>query len=221
MTMAIQEVFEFKKIEKLDWSDFVESSENREAISYLTKWPHWNSNGLVISGNHGVGKSHLAALWGQSANAVYILKKSLDFNPRDLFENDCNFIIDNFQDFLVNQDWLFHFYNIAKEKNRFFVILDTLSPKSWNISLKDLNSRLMTIPVIFIKDHSDELLFKVTKKLLKDFDMLISDKTIEYILKISERNISTISKTLKILDKLALQEKKIININFVKKYFQR
>ena len=218
--MTVQEVFDFNKIEKLDWSDFVESRENYGAVSYLTKWPDWSSNGLIITGNHGVGKSHLAALWGQSANAVYVLKNSLGFNPRDLFDNDCNFIIDNFRNFLEDQDWLFHFYNIAKEKNRFFLILDVLPPKQWNISLADLNSRIMTLPVINIPDHSDELLFKVIKKLLRDYDMSISDETIEYILETSERNISHISYVLKTLDKLALQQKKNVNVSFVKKYLQ-
>lgn len=219
--MITQEVFDFNKTERLNWNDFVEGVENREAVSYLTKWPNWGSNGVVIVGNHGVGKSHLAALWGQSANAIYVLKKSLEFDPRDLFESGCNFIIDNFQDFLVNQDWLFHFYNIAKEKGRFFLILDVLPPKFWSISLKDLNSRIMTLPVISIKDHSDELLFKVTKKLLKDFDMSISDKTTEYILKTSERDIASISRTLKTLDKIALQQKKVINVSFVKNYLRK
>lgn len=213
-----QEIFDFKKTEKLDWKDFIESSENHDALMYLMNWKKWASNGLIIFGDHGVGKTHLASLWAQSANAVNVLKESLNFDPRNLFESECNFVFDNFQDFLFNENWLFHFYNIAIENKRTFLILDNLSPNLWNIKLPDLKSRLNKLTTVQIKNHSDELLFRVTKKLSKDFEISVPDNVINYILQTSERNISSISKILKTLDKLSLQQKKSITLSFVKKY---
>ena len=221
---TVQEVFDFSKEESLDWSDFIESSENQEALAYLTRWPNWNFNGLVIVGEHGVGKTHLATLWAQSANAVCVLKSCLNSDPRDLFDythnNKCNFVFDNFQDFLVDQHWLFDFYNIAKEKHRSFIITDVIPPSMWNISLKDLKSRLSLLPVVRVSNHSDELLFKVTKKLAKDYDIKIEDNVVEYILMMCRRDIPEISRILKTLDKLSLQQKKPLNLGFVKKYLR-
>ena len=221
---TIQEVFDFSREESLSWSDFVESTENREALSYLTQWPNWKSNGLVLVGEHGVGKTHLATLWAQSANAVCVLRSCLNENPRNLFDhthgNKCNFVFDNFQDFLTDQHWLFDFYNISKEKRRFFIITDVTPPALWNITLKDLKSRLSLLPVIRIASHGDELLFKVTKKLAKDYNIEISDDVIEYILMTCQRYIPEISLVLKTLDKLALQQKKALNLGFVRKYLK-
>ncbi len=221
---TIQEVFDFSKEESLSWSDFIESTENREALTYLTQWPNWNSNGLVITGEHGVGKTHLASLWAQSANAVCVLRSCLNNNPRDLFDhtqgNRCNFVFDNFQDFLIDQHWLFDFYNIAKEKRRFFIITDVTPPALWNVSLKDLKSRLSLLPMIRIASHGDELLFKVTKKLARDYDIEISDDVVEYILMVCQRYIPEISLVLKTLDKLALQQKKSLTLGFVRKYLR-
>ncbi len=219
---AIQEVFDFSKEESLDWSDFIESPENRDALTYLTRWPNWNSNGLVIVGEHGVGKTHLASLWAQSANAVYVLKNCLNDDPRDLFtytkDNRCNFVFDNFQNFLVDQHWLFDFYNIARETHRSFLITDITPPSLWDITLPDLKSRLNLLPVVRISSHSDELLFKVTKKLAKDYEIEIADNVVEYILTMCQRDIPGISYILKTLDKLSLQQKKPLNLNFVRKY---
>lgn len=219
---TVQEVFDFSKEESLSWNDFIESEENREALVYLTRWPNWSANGLVIVGEPGVGKTHLASLWAQSANAVCVLRSSLSSNPRDLFDytydNKCNFVFDNFQDFLADELWLFDFYNIAKEKQRFFLITDTTPPSLWNISLKDLKSRLSLLPMVRISSHSDELLFKVTKKLAKDYEIDIADNVVEYILHRCRRDIPEISRILKILDKLSLQLKKPLNLGFVKKY---
>ncbi len=219
---TVQEVFDFSKEESLSWKDFIESNENRDALAYLTRWPNWNSNGLVIIGEHGVGKTHLASLWAQSTNAVCVLKSCVNNNPRDLFEhtkdNKCNFVFDNFQDFLANQRWLFDFYNIAKEKHRYFLITDITPPALWNVSLPDLKSRLNLLPVVRIFSHSDELLFKVTKKLARDYGIEITNSVIEYILMMCRRDIPEISRILKTIDKLSLQQKKPLNLNFVKKY---
>lgn len=221
---TVQEVFDFSKEESLSWSDFIESTENREALTYLTRWPNWNSNGLVIVGEHGVGKTHLASLWAQSANAVCVLKSCLNNDPRDLFEytndNKCHFVFDNFQDFLTDQRWLFDFYNIAKEKHRYFIIIDVTPPALWNVSLPDLKSRLNLLPVARISSHSDELLFKVTKKLARDYEIEIEDNVVEYILMMCRRDIPEISRILKTLDKLSLQQKKPLSINFVRKYLR-
>lgn len=217
-----QQVFDFSKEESLSWNDFIESTENRDALTYLTRWPNWNSNGLIIIGEHGVGKTHLASLWAQSANAVCVLKSCVNDDPRDLFQhtedNKCNFVFDNFQDFLTDQRWLFDFYNIAKEKHRSFLITDITPPALWNISLPDLKSRLNLLPVVRISSHSDKLLFKVTKKLVRDYDIEIADSVVKYILTMCKRDIPEISRILKTLDKLSLQQKKPLSLNFVRKY---
>lgn len=219
--MIQQEIFDFHKTESLNWNDFIESEENRDALSALIQWQNWSNNGMVITGSSGVGKSHLAALWAQSANAVYVLKDSVNYDPRDLFENNCNFVLDEISQFLSYQDWLFHFYNIAREKKRFFLITDRLPRYLWNISLKDLQSRLMSLSAVEIKNPGDELLFKVCKKLARDFDIEVPDDVISYILQTTERNVSVISQILRTLDKLALQEKKNISLKFVQRYLKR
>ncbi|GHT97488.1 chromosomal replication initiator protein DnaA [Alphaproteobacteria bacterium] len=216
----IQEVFGFHKIENLSWSDFVDSSENSDAIKHLMQWPAWNTSGLIIYGESGVGKTHIANLWAQTANAIYVLKQSLNQNPRTLFETECNFIIDNFDDFLEakNYDWIFHFFNISKEKSRYFLLLSRTHPSMWKVGLNDLRSRLFTLPAINIKNPDDELLLKIAKKLSKDLEIMVSDDTLRYIIHIVDRNVTSVSNTLKILDKIALQKQKSITIPFVKKY---
>jgi len=218
-----QETFGFHKIENLDWSDFIESEENHDAIRCLTLWPSsWNSNGVILYGDSGVGKTHVANLWAQTSKAVYVIKPSLNNDPRVLFDAECNFVIDNFDDFLVtkNYSWMFHFFNIAKEKNRYFLLVSRFHPSLWKIELDDLRSRLFTLPAINMKNPNSELLVKIAKKLSKDYGVAITDDALQYMMNFIDRNVVTISNTLKILDKLALQRQKTININFVKGYLK-
>lgn len=225
----IQEIFNFDQVERLDWSDFIESEENREAVSCLSCWPQsWNTNGVVIYGAQKVGKTHLASLWAQTANARYILSSGFFESPRALFSpnyNSCNFVIDNFDSLLADQNrnnldnWMFDFFNICREKNSFFLILSRSAPSLWNIRLRDLKSRLQTLPAIYIKQPNDSLLLKIGKKISKDFGIAISDETIDYIMEHVTRDVPTLSETLKKLDRIAMQKQKSINIPFVRKYF--
>ena len=216
----IQEIFGFHKIPNLNWCDFVENHENCDAIAFLTRWPNWYSNGVVIYGESGVGKTHIASLWAQTANAVYILKTGLNSDPRVLFDTECNFVIDDFDDFLrgKNYDWMFHFFNIAKEKGRSFLLVSEKHPSLWHIPLNDLRSRLLTLPTINLKNPEDELLLKIAKKLTKDLEIKISANTLKYILKFVDRNVSSISHILKTLDKLSLQQRKPITIPFIRQF---
>jgi chromosomal replication initiation ATPase DnaA len=216
-----QEIFSFHKIERFDWKDFVVSEENFDAISQLAKWPNWSDNGMIIHGASGTGKTHLAALWAQTANAVYIIKENLS-HPRDLFGAECNFVIDNFEDFLnlKKSDWMFHFFNIAKEKNRFFLILSRLHPSFLNIELRDLESRLLSLPIVGIDTPRDDLLLKISQKIAHDLEIVVADDVMMYILNIIDRKTSSIIDVLKTLDKLSLQQKKPISLSFVKNYLK-
>lgn len=115
---------------------------------------------------------------------------------------------------------MFHFFNIAREKNRYFVLVSRSHPSLWQIGLNDLRSRLFTLPAINIKNPGDELLLKIAKKLSKDFGIVISEESLQYMMNFIDRNVATISNTLKILDKLALQKRKTINVNFIKSYLK-
>lgn len=232
----IQEIFDFHQIERLDWNDFIESEENHNAISCLSCWPEsWPGNGTIIYGASGVGKTHLASLWAQTANAIYILKSGCYEHPRNLFyrddsssdSNNCNFVIDNFDEFyeegasVINIDnWMFDFFNICKEKGRYFLLLSRTPPSLWNVRLKDLRSRLQTLPAIQINQPNDDLLLKIAQKISKDFGIVIADETLKYLMERITRDVKTLSKTLKILDRIALQKQKSITIPFAKKYIE-
>ncbi|MDR1361610.1 MAG: hypothetical protein LBJ16_00140 [Holosporaceae bacterium] len=215
----LQEVFDFPKTTGLSWNDFVDSEENMDALRYLMQWPQWNTSGLVIYGNSGVGKTHLAGLWAQTAGATFLLKPNLDYDPRTIFDANCNFVIDDFDAFLAEKkdSWIFHFFNIAVEKKRSFLLLSRSNPSLWRIELQDLRSRLLTLVAINMRDPQDELLFKIAQKLSRDLEITVSDDAIRCLINLVERNVSAVSAALRILDKMALRMQKNITVQFVKR----
>lgn len=218
--MIRQRIFDFHQQESLDWNDFIESDENREFLEYLKRWSISSSNGVIVYGASGVGKTHMAALWAQSANAVYILDGCERYDPRDMFDNSCNFVLDNFDEFLKSNcyEWLFHFLNILKEKNRFLLIVARTAPKGWFIPLADLHSRLMRLPAFFIRSPGDELLHKIIQKIAKDIGIAVPANSIKYLLTTVTRDVYTIKSIVLMLNKLSLEFKQPITVPFIKKH---
>lgn len=216
-----QEIFDFGNTEKLSWNDFIESEENQEALRHLMVWPDWKNNVLILFGESGVGKSHLAGLWAQCANAVYMTQYDLNDSPRELFLKHNNFVIENFDNWTFNSEqsnWLFHFLNILHEKQGYLLITERLKPMLLNIRLNDLKSRILSYPVVHIESPKDDLLLNIAKKISKDLGVFIPDDALLYILNIIDRNVVTLTNTLKTMNKLSLQSKKAISLPFVRKY---
>ncbi len=218
-----QEIFHFQSSEHLGWQDFVVSEENRAAFEYLAQWPDWIHSSAIIYGASGAGKTHMAALWAQAANAVYILRESFLYEPRDMFTENCNFVLDNCDEYReqAQLDWIFHFVNILNEKKRFLLILTKTHPLQMSTSLRDLQSRLLSYPLLTVQHPNDELLLQIAKKLTKDLGIFISEEALRVLLTLIPRDVSTLKKALKALDKLALQLKKNITVAMVRRYFAR
>lgn len=218
----MQEVFNFLKVQCLDWGDFIENPSNEDAINYLKAWPNWMTTGVVIYGDKGVGKTHLLNLWKQSANARDVHQGDFCAHPRAIFEHSTNFVFDDCDLMLnhhANEQWMFDFLNIAKEKTAYFLMSSKNSPIAWDVCLNDLKSRLRSLGVVHIKSHDDALLFEIAKKIAKDFDVFVPDDALNLLLCVIERDVTSIVSAISLLDKLSLQQKKPITVQFIKRAF--
>ncbi len=92
--------------------EFIVADSNRQAYEWVLRWPEWTSPGLILFGEEGCGKTHLAHIWRHSSQAAFLKEKDI----RDLTwlqENPMNVIYPLSLD--DPADVLFHLYNLAKE----------------------------------------------------------------------------------------------------------
>lgn len=220
--MMQQDLLDFGEFPRLGWGDFIEADSNKLALSWLLRWPNWLSRGITIIGESCCGKSHLARLWQDSAKAHLISIDDFSINPRDMFLKNTNFIFDDIKQFFLqhvekkNENWMFHFLNIMHEYQGYYIIFDRTPAHAWNIELADLKSRLMSLPVISIGEPCDELLKKITQKLIKDVELTVPDNVIDYMLLVTERKARAIVEMIKKLDEISLKEKRAITIPLIR-----
>lgn len=205
--------------------DFMVSKSNIEAISMIESWPNWNSFATCIYGPIGSGKTHLANIFTENVYAKsekFIKKipfiKACNINletPHQLFAIHKCLVVEDLDE-NVDMEALFHLYNLYKNEGGYILFTSTKAPSRMNFSLKDLSSRLNSIPAIEIVDPDDELLSILILKLFSDRQINISPDVIKYIINNAPRSFLYIKKLVEEADIISLARKRAISIPVIK-----
>ena len=196
--------------------NFIISSSNQNATDYVYKWPNWASNCVVLFGESGVGKSHLANIWHNKAQALKVSLENIDFKD---VQKRKNILIDDFELYSNKYNDLFHIINLINEINGYLLMTSKVNPASLSTGMKDLDSRLRNATPIKIDRPDDFLLEAIIIKLFSDKRILIDDRVIKYILKRSNRSASELIKLVNIINNKSMEQKRAITVPLVRDVF--
>lgn len=194
--------------------DFQIGQSNIAAVALVDQWPHWPTPIMTISGAAACGKSHLAAVWAEKAEAVAIKGDALlDHTAEELLRAGSAFYIDGLDIWLDDRDaetTLFHMYNMMKEERKTMLVTMRQSPKHATFAIPDLASRMRGSMVAEILPPDDALLARVLEKHFADRQLKVDDAVIAYLLPLMERSFAAALKIVALADRLSLAEKRNI-----------
>ena len=194
-----------------DRADFFVSMSNEEAVAWLDRWPDWPGLNLFLYGPEGCGKSHLLEVWRTKTEALVIKPSQLTqtnlenigaYNSVALDEIDHNF----------EPELLLHLYNLLQERGSFLLLASRYPPRKLLISLPDLRSRLLAVPVVGIRPPDDELLVAVMAKLFSDRQVLVNQDVLSFLSARIERSFSAVEQIVNHLDALSLSGQRPITV---------
>lgn len=196
--------------------DFLVTAANQEAVAHVDRWPNWNMPALWIYGAAASGKSHIAAVWAQKANAEILDAADLqNFNADEITTRAPHIVLDR-ADFIVgdkeSETVLFHIYNMLKEAGRSLLLTACASAQHLQFVLPDLASRLRSCPSVAIHAPDDELLGALMVKQFHDRQLAITEEGLAYVLPRIERSFASLQDLVSRVDRRALQEKKAITV---------
>lgn len=187
---------------------------NEAAYKLIETWPIWPNHIAMIVGPKGSGKTHFSTIWKNQANAQLI--EDCDLKQAILeASKGYSILLENIDDFLLNETELFHLFNTIKEMQSFnpnisLLMTSKTSPMAWDLSLKDLISRIRLVTYAFLQQPDDKLLEAVLVKLFSDKQIFIKQDIIQYIVMRMERSLLMANILVNEADKLALSEKRKI-----------
>ena len=209
--------------------DFFISRTNSLAVKILENWKNFSSSGFIIVGPPACGKTHLAAVWSKETSA-----KSYDIST--FMGIDLNNLID--EKFIVLEDIeklefipkekrliieenILHIFNSLSANAGKILFTSCKFPRFWEIGLKDLLSRLMTLTILELNMPDDNLLAAVMAKQFLDRQIKVDDEVLKYAISRMERSFLFAKTLVEALDFEALKLKKPIKKNMVNEIIKK
>jgi chromosomal replication initiation ATPase DnaA len=204
MGRLIQLTFDLSRPGAFGRADFFASEANAAALGWIERWPEWPSPVLVLHGERGAGKTHLAHLWCERAGADLVLGEALDQGhvARMLERRRANIAVDNAE--RAPEETLLHLFNACVEVGGSLLVTTRRAPGDWPFALPDLGSRIRAAPAVGIAGPDDALLSAALVKHFADRQLRISPEIIAYLVSRMERSLAAAAAVAAALDQAAL-----------------
>lgn len=193
----------------LSRDDLILSDANAAAVRLVDSWPAWPAPVTVLAGPTGSGKSHIAEVWRQAANAhvadpIAIAARDIDAALRQPI------LLDDVAGGELDENGLFHVINAVRQSGGHMLLVSRLFPAAWGVRLPDLASRLKAAATVEIGEPDDMLLSAVITKLFADRQIEVEPHVVQFLTRRIERSLSAAIAVVDELDRAALEGKKRI-----------
>ncbi|MDB5571729.1 MAG: hypothetical protein JWN93_2912 [Hyphomicrobiales bacterium] len=186
--------------------DFLVSPSNETAWEMFERWPNWPGRMLLLLGPTGSGKSHLAAIWAQRANARVLAAASLQMADLPAIAASGAVLVEDADRAPGREHELFHLINLVQERQAFLAVTARQWPDAWGLQTRDLLSRLRLAPAIEIGEPDDALVRAVLVKLFIDRQIVVDTSVVEYLALRIERSLEAARSIVETLDREALAQ---------------
>jgi len=192
--------------------DFFVSEANDLAVRTLEDWQNWPLNKLVLIGEAGAGKTHLAHVWAEEAGARILSATALTEAEADALSIG-PLVIEDLPELKgrpVQQRALFHIHNLMAEKALPLLMTSDIAPNHLDLELKDLQSRLAGTSVVEISQPDEVLLQVILMKLFGDRQINPAAGFFDYVLPRLPRSFAAARAFVEEMDRRALAEDRAI-----------
>ncbi|MFL5070211.1 MAG: chromosomal replication initiator DnaA [Xanthobacteraceae bacterium] len=188
--------------------DFLPGPSNQAALALIERWPDWPARAAALIGPEGSGKSHLAAMWANSAGARFLAARALGMTNLTSALATGALVVEDLIPGQFDERALFHLINLAREEEAVLLLTAQTAPAGWRIALSDLVSRLRAIPAVMLSPPDDALLRAVLIKLFADRQLTVDESLIAYLTTRLERSFAAARAAVETLDGEALRRKR-------------
>jgi len=185
--------------------DFLPGPGNAAALALIDAWPQWPNAAVVLVGDAGSGKSHLASIWAERAGARAVAARNLAIETVPDALATGALVVEDIDPSIVDQAALFHLLNLAREQDVALLLTARTAPAGWTLHLKDLASRLRAVPVIHLEPPDDQLLRALIVKFCADRQLVVDESVVSYLLPRIERSVLAARRAVAQLDAEALR----------------
>jgi chromosomal replication initiation ATPase DnaA len=185
--------------------DFLAGPGNATALALVDAWPDWPNWTVMLVGDAGSGKSHLASIWAERSGARAIAARNLAIETVPDALATGALVVEDIDPSIIDQPALFHLLNLAREQDAVLLLTARTQPAGWTLQVKDLASRLRAVPVVHLEPPDDQLLRALIVKFCADRQLVVDESVVSYLLPRIERSFVAARRAVELLDAEALR----------------
>ena len=198
-----QLAFSFAPGASLARADFVVTEANRLALAWLDQASQWPAGRLVLSGPPGSGKTHLAAIFAQEAQAPVLAGRQLSAESLPALLPAHGHAVVEAADQAAERP-LLHLLNLAAEAGGRVLLTARLPAVSWGVVLPDLRSRLAAAGQVGLGIPDEALLRLVLAKTAADRQLRLAPAVVEWLVARLPRDLGAAAEAVAAIDAAAL-----------------
>lgn len=191
--------------------DFLPGPGNEAALALIDRWPDWPARAAVLAGPEGSGKSHLGAIWAQTAGARILAARGLEEADLPQALATDALLLEDLAPGEVDERALFHLLNLVREHQAFLLITSRTMPVNLPVRIADLGSRLRALPTVAMAPPDDALLRSLLVKLAADRQLTLSEDVVAFLMARIERSFAGARAAIARLDEEAMRLKRPVS----------
>jgi chromosomal replication initiation ATPase DnaA len=167
---------------------------------------------LLVQGNSGSGKSHLARFWAEENGAQILRASTISPGSVDAaLPPGGALVVENAHEIAgisEAEDALFHLWNLAGARQVLLLITARMPPRDWGIRLPDLMSRLNSAAQAVLGPPDDALLPAVLVKLFADRQIQVAPDVVDWLTLRMERDLGLARHLVAAIDRKSLADRR-------------
>ena len=185
---------------------FLAGPSNAAALTLIDRWPDWPAQVMALIGPEGSGKSHLAAIWAETAGARVLAAKLLTQTDLPAAFATGALVVEDLEPAGLDERALFHLLNLAREEGAYMLLTARSALAGFPVSIRDLGSRLRALPSVALAPPDDALLRSLIVKLATDRQLAVDDALVNYLANRIERSFAAAHAAVVRLDEEAMRQ---------------
>jgi chromosomal replication initiation ATPase DnaA len=184
--------------------DFLVSPSNEAAYGLVDGWPLWPEGGALMIGPAGAGKSHLAAIFAQTAGGLLVDARRLAEAPPPELLAAGALAVEDVDRHKLDEAALFHVLNLARETAVPLLLTARTLAACWPVATPDLASRLRALTAVRIDAPDAALIRALLVKLFVDRQLVVDTSVVDHLVLHLDRSFEAVSGVVAALDAEAL-----------------
>ncbi len=186
--------------------DFLAGPSNQAALALIDRWPDWPARVVALVGPEGSGKTHLASIWAAASGARVLAAKLLGDSDVPGALATGALVLEDLEAQALDERALFHLLNLTREEGAYLLITARAPPAAFPVGIRDLASRLRSLPVVTLDPPDDDLLRALIVKLAADRQLEADAALVNYLVTRIERSFAAARAAVARLDEEALRQ---------------